>query len=262
MKNKKKEFKYIYGPVSSWRLGRSLGIDPLSQKNKICGFDCVYCQVGRAKPDILRRKCFIKTQDIVDEIKEVFSTKNIQTDYITFSGRGEPTQAKNLGELITAVKKIRKEPVAVITNSSLLYRKDVRIQLAKADLVMAKLDADSAKTLFCINRPAKAIIFNRIISGLKKFKQEFNGKLALQIMFLKSNQNLAAKIAKIAKEIQPEEIQINTPLRKNPCKALSRAEIKKIELIFTGFNIVSVYKGKNKKIQPISSKSTLKRRGK
>ncbi|MCR4336297.1 MAG: radical SAM protein, partial [Candidatus Omnitrophica bacterium] len=40
-------FKYVYGPVQSWRMGKSLGIDPLSDKVKICNLDCIYCQLGR-----------------------------------------------------------------------------------------------------------------------------------------------------------------------------------------------------------------------
>ena len=107
----KQKFKYIYGPVSSWRLGRSLGVDPLSQKNKICTFDCIYCQVGRAKPSQVQRKIYVPTKDIIQEIKNL---PKIKADYITFSGKGEPTLAKNLGILIKQIKKIRKAEVKKI----------------------------------------------------------------------------------------------------------------------------------------------------
>lgn len=44
---------YIYGPVSSWRLGKSLGVDVISSDKKICNFDCVYCQLGqRRNPEV------------------------------------------------------------------------------------------------------------------------------------------------------------------------------------------------------------------
>jgi len=119
----KKQYKYIYGPVPSWRLGSSLGIDPLSAKDKICSFDCIYCQIGKTTIHTKKRKVFVSAEQLIEELK---SLPPVDIDYITFSGRGEPTLAKNLGEMIAEVKKIRKEPVAVLTNASLLYDKEVR----------------------------------------------------------------------------------------------------------------------------------------
>ncbi len=93
MQEIKKDFKYIYGPISSWRLGRSLGIDPLSQKEKICTFDCIYCQLGRTKKYTKQRKIFSPERKLM---KEINSLPEIDIDYITFPGRGEPTLAKNI----------------------------------------------------------------------------------------------------------------------------------------------------------------------
>ena len=54
-----KKYKYIYGPVSSWRLGRSLGVDAISHvKGKLCNYDCIYCQVGKTKIFNTKRKIF------------------------------------------------------------------------------------------------------------------------------------------------------------------------------------------------------------
>ena len=107
-----KSFKYVYGPVSSWRLGCSLGIDPVSKGRKICSFDCIYCQVGKTGLLIDERHRFINCEDI---IKELDSLPPLEIDYITFSGAGEPTLASNLGEMIRGIKKIRQEKIAVIT---------------------------------------------------------------------------------------------------------------------------------------------------
>ncbi|MCK5584343.1 MAG: radical SAM protein, partial [Elusimicrobiales bacterium] len=137
-----KKFKYIFGPVPSWRLGSSLGVDLISGTRKTCSFDCVYCQVGRTLKLSSRREVFVKKSEILKEIKSLPKAK---IDYITFSGMGEPTLAKNLGELIKAVKKVRPEKVAVLTNSSVLNRKDVRDELMEADFVIAKLDASNQK---------------------------------------------------------------------------------------------------------------------
>jgi len=255
----KKDLKYIYGPVPSWRLGSSLGIDPISDREKICTFDCVYCQLGRTYNFAFQRKIFVPVNEIIDEIN---SLPYIEIDYITFSGRGEPTLAKNLGEMVKAIRKIRKEKIAVITNSSLMYMDDVIEDLLLADFVLAKLDAYSEKSLEIVNRPIKQITFNAILDGIKKFRSKYGGKLALQIMFIKENQNNAKEISEIAKEINPDEIQINTPLRPCNSKPLSKKEIDKIKGYFKDMNTISVYDGKIKKVEPISTEDTLKRRGK
>lgn len=106
-----------------------------------------------------------------------------QIDYFTFFGRGEPTLAKNLGGVIKAIKTIRKEPLAVLTNSSLIDRDEVRKDLAFADFVVVKLDAYSQESFKEINNPAPEIMFSNVLSGIKRFRKEYQAKLALQIMF-------------------------------------------------------------------------------
>ncbi|MFC1805334.1 radical SAM protein, partial [Candidatus Omnitrophota bacterium] len=127
------DLQYIYGPVPSWRLGSSLGIDPISRSKKICSFDCTYCQLGKTEIFSDQRQVFVPTNKIIEEFKLV---PLIQIDYITFSGVGEPTLASNLGEAIRGVKEIRKERIAVLTNSSLIDRDDVKRDLLLADLVV------------------------------------------------------------------------------------------------------------------------------
>ena len=255
----KKNYKYIYGPVPSWRLGSSLGIDPVSCKEKICSYDCIYCQLGRTTVLTKKRKVFVPTSEIVEEIKTL-PTLNI--DYITFSGRGEPTLAKNLGEMIAEVKKIRTEPVAVLTNASLLHELDVREDLLRADFVITKLDSDSDSTLKRVNRPVWSINQAKVLDGIRKFLKDYKGKFALQIMFAKENELNAKGIASLAKKIGPDEVQLNTPLRPCAVKPLLEDKMKKIEKYFEGLNVVSVYNIERKKVEPVSKKETLKRRGK
>lgn len=260
----KSAFKYIYGPVPSWRLGSSLGIDLLSQEEKICNFDCVYCQLGPTKKYTLERKIYVTVEKVVEELEELPDT-NI--DYVTFSGRGEPTLAANLGEAIKTVKLIRKEPIAVLTNSSLMWLDGVRKELILADFVVAKLDACSSESLQEINRPAKGIGFRAILEGIKEFKKGYRGKLALQIMFIETNEHDVNKYIYLANYINPDEIQVNTPLRPCGAKSLAEKEILKIKDSFIavckGVNIVSAYdERKVKDILSISDEETLKRRGK
>lgn len=174
--------------------GRSLGIDPISQKTKQCVFDCIYSQVDRALPSLIRRKNFVPAKGIVSEVRKL--PKKTKIDYLTFSGNGEPTLAKNLGGIDRRSKKIRKEPVAVITNSSLLGERNVIIDLMRADLVMAKLDACSQELLKLVNNPLKSIVLSKIISNLKQFRRVYKKVLALQIMFVEKNMNHAGRIAR------------------------------------------------------------------
>jgi len=252
--------KYIYGPVTSWRLGRSLGIDPISSRRKICTFDCIYCQVGRSKPYSGKRRIFVPTKKLIQEFK---SLPPLKIDYITLSGTGEPALAKNLGQIIKAIRQMRKEKIAVFTNSTLLSRKGVQNDLLLADFVMAKLDASSQAPLLKVNQPSKSQKFKNIIKGIKAFKSRYRGKLALQIMFVKANKEYAEEIAKVAKDINPDEIQINTPLRPGRIRALTRKEIKGIMQYFKGMKVITVYdKKKKRQTEPINKKGVLRRRGK
>lgn len=254
-----KKFKHIYGPVFSWRLGRSLGIDPVGLDRKNCNFNCVYCQVGETENYVKKRKEFIPAAKI---IKELNALPPVEVDYITFSGMGEPTLAENLSEMIAGAKELRKDKVAVITNSSLLDIEEVRKDLGGADFVLAKLDAVSSDSLNRVNRPFEKITFASIIRGLKRFRSEYNGKLGLQIMFIEANRDDAGRLAQVAEEIGPDEVEINTPLRPCPVGALSKEEISEITGFFTGMNIISVYGVETGQIPAFNRQDTLKRRGK
>ena len=255
----KETYKYIYGPVPSWRLGSSLGIDPISQNEKVCTFDCIYCQLGKTKCLTTERKTFVAVNDI---IKELDSLPSLKIDYITISGTGEPTLAENLGEMIKAVRGIRKEKIAVLTNSSLMHRDNVIKDLFLADLVVAKLDAPLQDIFELVNQPAKNIRIDAVIRAIKDFRSCYKGKLALQIMFTEENKIYAKEIAQIAEEINPDEVQLNTPLRPCGVKPLIKNEMDIIEGYFCGLNTVSVYKAEKRSVRSISSDDTLRRRGK
>lgn len=252
--------KFIYGPVPSWRLGRSLGVDIVSVIPKICSFDCSYCQLGKTSHKTDRRMLFVSENSIKKELKKVLN--KAKAEVITLSGTAEPTLARNLGKIINSIRSITKLPIAILTNSSLMYQKDVRNDLKKLDIVIAKLDAPNEKLLKTINKPVKRITLKKIVLGIKKFKKEFKGKLALQMMFTAKNKDYANDMARLAKEISPDEVQINTPLR--PCaeKPLTKSEIKKIKSLFKGLNVVSVYEAKKPRVNVLDLHETLIRRPK
>jgi len=250
----------IYGPVPSWRMGKSLGIDLLSTRGKTCSFDCVYCQLGRTTNPLAERREFVSIEELE---KALDSVRGMGADYATFSGMGEPTLAGNLGQAIELTRATLKLPIAVLTNSSLLPRDDVRQELAKADLVVAKVDAPTER-LFCqINRPHVECVFDDILQAIQVFRKNYSGKLALQMMFIEANMSYSAEMAKLAKELSPDEIQINTPLRPCPTKPLSSEEIATIRSQFIGLNnVVTVYEAKRPKVAPLNLEATLQRRPK
>jgi wyosine [tRNA(Phe)-imidazoG37] synthetase (radical SAM superfamily) len=250
----------IYGPVSSWRLDRSLGIDPLSTKGKTCSFDCIYCQLGRTVHPEVERKEFVSLDRLARELKKV---EGVAADYATFSGMGEPSLASNLGEAIRLVKSALKLPVAVLTNSSLIPREDVRQELAPADVVVAKVDAPNEELFRKINRPIGSQTLAEILRALKLFREEYHGKLALQMMFVEANKGYAVDMAEIVKQLSPDEIQINTPLRPCGVSPLSPEELAAIEREFSNFqNVVTVYGALKPEVMPFDLAETLRRRPK
>ncbi|MEW5820013.1 MAG: radical SAM protein, partial [Cyanobacteriota bacterium] len=129
--------KFTFGPVPSRRLGFSLGIDIIPLKT--CTYNCVYCQLFQTSKHTVIRQSFIDKELVLNDIKESID-KFSNIDYLTFSGSGEPTLNKDLGWLISQVKKYSEIPVAVITNSSLLWMPDVIEDLKHADLVVPSVD--------------------------------------------------------------------------------------------------------------------------
>jgi len=260
VKIKQKAYKYIYGPVPSWRLGSSLGIDLLSQQTKICTFDCIYCQLGITKTYSNNRVVYVHVDEVLRELKSL--PIGLPIDFITFSGRGEPTLASNLGIAVKALKALRSESIAIITNSSIMDRASVQEDLSLADFVIAKLDAFSDETFKTMNRPADTVRFKNVVKGLRKFRKNYNGKFALQIMFTEENKGNAEQIASLAREIAPDEIQLNTPLRPCPTPPLSEEELLNIKTLFAGCTVISVYESNKIHVNPISDTDTLRRRGK
>jgi len=250
--------KPLYGPVPSWRLGISLGIDPVCEV-KVCSFDCVYCQLGRTTKKIIKRHVFVDTKIIERELRKLpFTSKTYNV--ATLSGTGEPELAKNLREIIKVTRNVTKLPVAVLTNSSLMYEKKVRDDLSRADIVVAKLDAPNRTLFKKINNPYPDINFRSMLDGMIKFRDEFGGKYALQMMFIEENKKYAKEVRAIAEEIRPDEVQLNTPSRPCNVRCLSREEMKKITEVFKGMNCISYYERKKPKIRPIDKSETFIRR--
>jgi wyosine [tRNA(Phe)-imidazoG37] synthetase (radical SAM superfamily) len=155
----------VYGPVPSWRLGKSLGIDLISTPNKTCSFDCVYCQIGQTKNKTSTRANFVSIEKM--RIDLVNALSKTSPDVITFSGMGEPTLARNLGRVIDVVREITSLPLVILTNSSLVNLESVRKDLAKLDWMIAKVDAPTQHLFEEINYPLLGTSLSSILQESK-----------------------------------------------------------------------------------------------
>jgi wyosine [tRNA(Phe)-imidazoG37] synthetase (radical SAM superfamily) len=254
--------RVIYGPVPSWRLGRSLGIDLLPGRGKTCSFDCLYCQLGRTTCFAVERQVFVETERLRAELDALPLTA-ADVDYLTFSGTGEPTLAANLGEAIDLVRSwsmLQGVPVAVLTNATLLSRPEVCHDLARANLVVAKLDAPDEALFQAINRPVASVAWFHVVKGIHAFRQEFDGRLALQMMFIDANRQRADEMATLARSLSPDEVQLNTPLRASPTPPLGRAAMAEIEAAFAVLPAVNVYSAQPPKVRVLDRAETRRRR--
>ncbi len=209
----------VYGPVNSWRVGKSLGIDLLCV-NSICSFRCIYCQLGKINDHTLTRKVYVPTAQVMRDLAQ---SDWPSADVITFSGSGEPTLATNLGEVLRAIKKFTAKPIIVLTNATLLGSADVRRDLLAADKIFCKLDAARERTWQLINRPVAGLTLRETIVGITALRQEYRGHLAIQTMVLPINVKELEELSELLKEIQPDEVQLNLPSRPVPQEWLFEA---------------------------------------
>jgi wyosine [tRNA(Phe)-imidazoG37] synthetase (radical SAM superfamily) len=218
-------------------LGRSLGIDLLCSEEKICSFDCIYCQLGETKIKTMKRDVYVESERIFSEWERIEG--KFEADVITLSGTGEPTLGKNLGEVIDFLRKRTNLPLAILTNSSLLGDEEVREELNKLDIVVAKLDACDEESFREINRPVEEMGWEEYFEGIKEFRRGYRGKFALQMMFIEENRDLVEEMVRLARELEPDEVQVNTPLRPCGVRPLGKEELEEIKGRFTRGNAQS-----------------------
>ncbi len=209
----KKEYKYLFGPVPSRRLGQSLGVSPIPPKT--CNYSCVYCQIGRTTHFTNVRQDFFPKEEILLEIKSFIESTN-NYDYITFVGEGEPTLCKSLGWIIRATKELTEKPIAVITNGALLYDSDTRKDLLAADVVLPTLDATTQELFKKINRSIKQLTIDKIIQGMLDFRSEFSGQIWMEVMLVKGlndDPDTISKIKTVLEKLNCDRVYVNVPIR-------------------------------------------------
>lgn len=225
---------YIFGPVNSRRLGRSLGIDLFNYK--ICNLNCIYCEVGPNVTTTCERESYTPLSDILDELASFLRTPTriAEVDTITITASGEPTLHKDLGALISALRDMTGKTIAVLTNGTTLSDPNVRADLHNADLVIPSLDSAREESFRKINRPAGCLDLQTIINGLHTFCDEFTGSIWLEILFSRNINDHEEDITALLKALNPmklDRIQINTVARpplETFAKPLSRKRLQEI----------------------------------
>jgi wyosine [tRNA(Phe)-imidazoG37] synthetase (radical SAM superfamily) len=208
------KFSSVYGPVKSWRFGRSLGIDPIGATST-CSFNCVYCQLGDIQQQTIRRRVFIPTAQILRDLQAILPQSTF--DVVTISGSGEPTLALNLVDILSCIKEHTLQPVVVLTNGTMLDDPKVRTDLKLANSVAVKLDAVSPEQLRRVNRSIAEVDLASILSGLALFRREYQGNLAIQTMVLSPwLPEVEAEYIRWLRCLTPDEVQLNTPTRPRP----------------------------------------------
>jgi len=238
----------VYGPVPSWRFGRSLGIDVIMGP-KMCTFNCIYCQLGKTVVKISEPgevKSYVSVEAVEKHLKRYVNEVDLSSiDVITFSGSGEPTLNPDLGKTVDRVRRLIGEetPIVLLTNSSLFYKDKVRENVSKFDVVAAKFDAGDEKAYMTINRPIGEIPnLEKINESIKKLKREMSGKLMIQTMFLHTTFGFTncegdtlKNLINTLIDIEPDVIQIDTPYRPGGERFVKPASVDELKTIARKF---------------------------
>lgn len=174
----------IYGPVASRRLGRSLGINLFAPQDKVCTFNCVYCQCGTAKTVKRGALPFAKIKkDTINSFKKLIQC-GTPINYITFAGNGEPTIHPDFPKIVDFVLEQRGKffpeiPTAIFTNCTMLNKPATREAISKLDRRLLKLDASDKETMQRVNQNAN---FENILNGILTTAKEMSVEISTAII--------------------------------------------------------------------------------
>lgn len=241
----------VFGPIFSRRLGSSLGVNLLPSKGKLCNFDCIYCECGWNK-DGAGDRTFPRLADIEAALEAKLSqasSDGVPVDSITFSGNGEPTMHPDFAKVVDVTLKLRDRyfpsaKVSVLSNATLVGRKEVAEALMRVDNPILKIDASDDTLVSQINKPVGTYHLSDVIENIRKF----NGDFILQTMFLKSPDfDTAAPEPleawrNIVRELRPRQVMVYTIDRETPDKSLGKYTVEEMTafvqpLIDEGFDI-------------------------
>ncbi len=237
--------KIIFGPVKSRRLGISLGINLLPTNIKVCSFDCIYCECGR-NPEKYEEKAVLPTrlevQQKLKEKLEEMSLENLLPDVITFAGNGEPTLHKEFAGIIDDTIKLRNEMapkarIAVLSNATMIHKKEVFRALLKVEDNIQKLDSAFEETVKLLDCPNKNFNLAKTVDQLTSFQ----GKVIIQTLFVRgsdkgrmidnTNEMEISHWIELLKKIKPSQVMIYTIARDTPINTLEKVSVHDLNAI-------------------------------
>ncbi|HAA1596405.1 TPA_asm: radical SAM protein [Campylobacter jejuni] len=220
--------KILFGPVSSRRFGRSLGID-LSPSKKQCNFDCVYCELDSKKTQEKQDE-IISIDKIISEVKAMLE-KNVEFDFLTLTANGEPSLYPHLNELILSLRSIAKDKkLLILSNGTAVLDEDKFNALLKLDVVKFSLDSAVAKTFYRIDRALKNIDLEKMIEKMADFRARFNGDLIMEILVVKDlndNEEEFEALNQALKKIMPLRVDLST-IDRPPAYAVKKVSEEKL----------------------------------
>lgn len=220
--------KILFGPVSSRRFGRSLGID-LSPSKKQCNFDCVYCELDPKKAQEKQDE-IISIDKIISEVKAMLE-KNVEFDFLTLTANGEPSLYPHLNELILSLRSIAKDKkLLILSNGTAVLDENKFNALLKLDVVKFSLDSAVAKTFYRIDRALKNIDLKKMIEKMADFRARFNGDLIMEILVVKDlndNEEEFKALNQALKKIMPLRVDLST-IDRPPAYAVKKVSEEKL----------------------------------
>ena len=205
----------IYGPVTSRRLGRSLGISLVPRK--ACPYDCIHCTLGPTTDLTIERGGHISPDNVIRALRErlsVLEAKGEKIDAITIAGFGEATLDSRLGEVEALIRRETRLPVALLTSGGLLADPLVSRETARFDIVMAYLHAGGPEAFQHVHRPHRDVRFDDVYAGLSRLAREIGGELWLEVMVCRGVTDDDRELDALAERIQaidPGKVHIDTP---------------------------------------------------
>lgn len=206
------QLKYVFGPVASRRLGRSLGVDLV--RPKICSLNCIYCEAGATTDLTLKRDEYVSADAVLAELETFFERNEAPIDWITFSGAGEPLLNSRFGYVASEIK--RRFPqyrLCLLTNALALTDRSMWHELDNVDLVIPSLDGSDAKEFSEINRPAAGLEFADFCSALIEFSQQFRNEIVLELFIVpgvNDSDEAIDRFVSIISQMKIAKVQLNS----------------------------------------------------
>jgi len=208
-----KTYEYLFGPVPSRRLGRSLGVDLIPFKT--CTMNCTFCQLGETPCAISERGDYVPMQNVLEELDR-WNEQDGQADHITLAGSGEPTLHSHFGDVFRWAKENTSIASVLLSNGSLFHFPEVREEAALADKVKVTLSAWDEASFQQIHSPAQGVSFDLLVKGERVFREEYSGELSVEVFIVEgvnSGISNVRKIVEVVETINPDRIDINTVVR-------------------------------------------------